>query len=152
MQIRLTISNIRQMKWLVISHTNVKYIWRGWRNVHACKEGSCWDMGHLLSINSKFKVNFQFAIKFSIKFTVILNIFFFNNYKTETGFNFYLFYFTCFESQFLKISSWSDKHFSFQRKDCLLLQFYISEFHICKKCSFQISFFKEVTIKIRLKM
>lgn len=35
----------------------------------------------------KFKVNFQFAIKLSIKFTVILNIFFFN-YKTETGFKF----------------------------------------------------------------
>lgn len=51
----------------------------------------------------KFKVNFQFAIKFSIKFTVILNSFF-STTKQKQDSNFYLFYFTCFKSQFLKIS------------------------------------------------
>lgn len=49
----------------------------------------------------------------------------------------------------------SNKYFSFQRIDSLscnlMLQFYISEFQICKKCSFHMSFSKEVTIKIRLK-
>lgn len=46
------------MKWFVILYINVKYIWRGWRNVYVCKEGSCWDMGYFFIINLKFKVNF----------------------------------------------------------------------------------------------
>lgn len=51
----------------------------------------------------KFKVNFQFAIKLSIKFSHSEHIFCSTTTKQIQDSIFYLFYYTCFKHQFLKI-------------------------------------------------